>query len=79
MARTGVLSDAYIRKHSPELFPLDAYSHENLYGQPLVQKRVHKRKERPRRVDRPRAPYMMHHEFAKMMSTMNVKAAHDAF
>ena len=37
--RTGVLSDAHIRKHSAELFPLDAYTHENLYGQPHLEAR----------------------------------------
>ena len=66
--RTGVLSDAHIRKHSAELFPLDAYTHENLYGQPHLEKHgmhTKKKRGRARRIYRPRAPYMMHHELAK--------------
>ena len=68
--RTGVLSDAYIRKHSAELFPLDAYTHENLYGQPHLEKHgmhTKKKRGRARRIYRPRAPYMMHHELARQL------------
>jgi len=74
--RTGVLSDEYIRKHSPELFPLSARMSDNIYGQ------SHKstgRKHQPRRIFRARAPYMDHHEFAKMMNPLNTKEVVEAF
>ena len=49
MARTGVLSDAHIRQHSAELFPLDVYTHENLYGRPRLEKHgMHTKKKRGR-------------------------------
>ena len=82
MTRTGVLSDTYIRKHNAELFPLDAYTHENLYGQPLIDRhKMHVKKKggRARRIYRPRAPYLAHHDFSKMMDPMNVKVPHKAF
>ena len=82
MARTGVLSDAHIRQHSAELFPLDAYTHENLYGQPHLEKHgmhTKKKRGRARRIYRPRAPYMLHHELAKQLNPMNAKVPHEAF
>ena len=61
---------------------MDAYTHENLYGQPRLEKHgmhTKKKRGRARRIYRPRAPYMMHHELAKQLNPMNVKVPHDAF
>ena len=77
--RSGVLSDSYIRKiGAPELFPLDARTHDNVYGSVNINSNKAKLG-RDRRVIRPRAPYMQNHEFAKMMNPMNVKLPHEAF
>ena len=77
MARTGVLSDEYTRRiGAPELFPLDPRIHDNIYGQVLP---VKGKKHRHRRIYRPRAPYLQHHELAKMMNPINVRVPHEAF
>lgn len=81
--RTGVLSDAHIRKHSPELFLLDARTHSNIYERPrLTSNDFYTKKQKLRRhrpIVRPRAPYMHHHELAKMMNPLNPKEVHESF
>jgi len=76
MARTGVLSDAYVRSKHPELFPLDARTSDNIYGRTL---KPTGRKHRDRKIYRARAPWIDHHEFSKMMNAQNVEPHVEAF
>ena len=69
--RTGVLSDDYIKKHNPELFPLDATTSDNIYGRLIHNK---PEKKRPaKRIFRTTAPYIEHHELSKMLNMLNVE------
>ena len=80
--RTGVLSDSSIRRNNPELFTMTAVQHDNLYGRPHIAApalEMKEGKDRRRRIIRPRFPYMMHHELAKMMNPLNVKQGEEAF
>ena len=60
-----------LRKHNPELFPLDATTSDNIYGRVIHNK---PEKKRPaKRIFRTTAPYIEHHELSKMLNMLNVE------
>ena len=76
--RTGVLADS----EAKHFFPMDQIAHERHLGVPHIAKHTRttrKRKQGYRVTQRPRAPYMAHHELAQLMNPDNVKESLPAF